>query len=465
MSGDDTSLRELAVVGCQFGDEGKGKVTDALAAEADLVVRYQGGPHTGHTVHVGEATYKFVQLPSGILDGAAAVLGNGVVVEPVKLLEEIRQLQRQGWTGQLQISELAHVVMPYHPLQDEARERWRGGQLATAAGTGMETGSGQLGSTKRGVGPCREDKIARVGLRLIDLLDDELLRERLERLVPLRRRILGEVYGLSEEELRPLDDVPALCRTLHEAGNALAPWLCDASRVLAEARAAGQRILYEGCQSVGLDIEHGAYPYVSSGYSSATGVTVGTGRPVGGDLRVLGVAKAYTVTVGGGPLPTEAPADVADYLVERGREYGTVTGRRRRVGWLDLAFLRKAVRVDGITDLALTGLDVLAGLDEVRVSTHYEVEGRRLDEYPADNRTASRVQPVYRTMPGWQDTDWGAVRTPADLPEQARCYAEWVAGELGVRLAAAGVGPDRSDLVVWAWPWQQHARTGAVVAP
>jgi adenylosuccinate synthase len=446
-------IRELVVVGCQFGDEGKGKVTDVLAGVADLVVRYQGGPHTGHTVHVGERTYKFVQLPSGILDGATAVLGNGVVVEPVKLWEEIRALERQGWSGDLRISELAHVVLPYHPLLDEARERWRGTQLATAAGTGMETGSGQLGSTKRGVGPCREDKIARIGLRLVDLLDGELVRERLSRLVPLRRKILAEAYGLGDDELAPLDDVPAMCQRLHETARALEPFMCDASRLLEQARAEGKRILYEGCQSVGLDIEHGTYPYVSSGYSSATGMPVGTGSPVSRDVRVLGVAKAYTVTVGGGPLPTEAPDDVADYLVERGREYGTVTGRRRRVGWLDLAFLRKAVRIDGIADLAVTGLDVIAGLDEVRVATHYALDGRRLEEYPPDNRTASRVQPVYTSLPGWPDTDWAAVRAPGDLPAPARAYAEWIARELGVRLVAAGVGPDRSDLVVWAWPW------------
>lgn len=453
---------EIIVVGCQSGDEGKGKFTDVFSAGADAVVRFQGGPHTGHTVVTREREYRFIQLPAGMNRGARGILGNGCVIEPVKLVEEMAALGVQPDPSWLLISEGAHVVMPYHRAQDHAMEQWRGDRWATSAASGFATGVGQLGSTKQGVGPCREDKVARIGLRMVDLLDADLLRVRLERLLPLKRAILERVHGIDLAEFGVDLDVDRMVEEYSGHGRFLEPVIGDVSLALREARQAGSLVVYEGAQSLALDVEHGTYPYCSSGYSAACGAPVGTGSPPGTPYVVVGVAKGYMAQVGGGPLPTELHDQVADHLVERGREIGTVTGRRRRVGWLDLAFIRKTVEIDGVSKLCLTNLDVLAGLPQIRVSTHYLVGGERRDTYPASLRDAARVEPVYETFEGWPDQDWDEVAAGGyeALPGPARAYAEFIVTTLGVDLAAISVGRRRDQTLMLSSPIPQVALAG-----
>ncbi|HEV2963495.1 MAG TPA: adenylosuccinate synthase [Candidatus Angelobacter sp.] len=448
-----TSGCDLIVVGCQFGDEGKGRFTDVFAQGAFAVVRYQGGPHTGHTVITEGGKFRFVQVPSGVLRGVMGVLGNGCVIEPGGLLDEMAVLESKGMPVKLRISESAHVVFPYHMAQDEAMERWRGGSVATSQ-AGVAEGLGQIGSTRRGVGPCREDKIARIGLRLTDLLEPEVLRARLCRLLPMKRLFIEKTLGSNLEELATFRkdawDLDNLVAKYHSYGCRLAPFMCDVSVLLSTARQEGRFLVYEGAQSIGLDIEYGTYPYCSSGYSAAGGVTIGTGSSPAIPFQIYGVAKAYTSRVGGGPLPTELDGPIADQIVERGFEYGTVTGRRRRVGWLDLVLLRHAVQVDGISHLCLGAIDVLAGLSEVKVATSYLINGSKSDRWPEKVSDWAKVQPVYATLPGWPDQDWQEVARqglPA-LSANARRYVEFVVEALGIELAAIAVGPSREATIV-----------------
>jgi adenylosuccinate synthase len=445
---------QLIVVGCQSGDEGKGKFTDFFSENAYAVVRYQGGPHTGHTVVTEEGVQRFVQLPSGITRGSIGVLGNGCVVDPGKLIAEAEELGVELSPERLLISEIAHVVMPYHLLQDELMEGWRGDTVATHAHSGFSVGRGQLGSTKQGVGPCREDKIARFGLRLVDLLDRDLLEERLSRIVPLKRALCEKVHGADREPLDPVFDLERMIEEHYDYGQQLAPCLGDVPSFMAEARREVRYVVFEGAQSLALDVEHGTYPYCSSGYSAAGGVTVGTGSPPSADFTVVGVSKAYMAQVGGGPLPTELDGETADHLVTRGREVGTVTGRRRRVGWLDLSFVRRALEIDGIEHLCLTNIDALAGLPEVKVATHYEVDGEPYYRYPSSLGVAARVEPVYETLEGWPDQDWDEVARGGleALSDPARRYVEFVAGELQVSLAAVSVGRRRDQTIMLEGP-------------
>jgi adenylosuccinate synthase len=436
---------DLIIVGCQAGDEGKGKFTDVAAARAHAVVRYQAGPNTGHTVVTDGREYRFVQLPSGLLHGAVGVLGNGCVIEPISLLTELDELRSGGLDLDLRISELAHVVFPYHVEQDSAEENWRGSEIATSGTTGFSNGTGRLGTTNRGVGPCREDKVARIGLRMVDLLDEALLRERLSRLVPMKRALLTQVLGGQPAQT----DVDQLVADYSQAGRALEPYLCDVSEWLRQSRMDGRDIVYEGAQSFALDLEQGTYPYVTSGHCSAAGVTVGTGTSPAQEFQVLGVAKAYMVQVGGGPLVGEVTGAVADHLITRGREWGTVTGRRRRVGWFDVPFVRRAIRTEGISQLCLTNLDVLAGLAEVPVVTGYEQDGRAVESYPVRLRDTATLTPSLTCLAGWSDQDWPAVarRGAGALPDNARRYLEFLETRLDVEIVAAGVGPDREETI------------------
>jgi adenylosuccinate synthase len=443
---------EVLVVGCQSGDEGKGKFADVFCEHADLVIRYQGGPHTGHTVVVDGTPIRFVQLPVGTDRGVRGVIGNGCVVDPAALLAEMAERGVED-PRQLLISRTAHVVLPYHRLQDEGMERWRGDAVAISGATGFADGSGQIGSTRKGVGPCREDKMARIGLRLVDLTDPDLTRARLARLVPLKRSLLVDTLGLPAETVDDALDIATLARDFHEYGRQLEPFLGDVSAELRAARASGANLVHEGAQSVALDIEHGTYPYCSSGYSAAGGVTVGTGSPPNLRLTVVGVAKSYMVQAGGGPLPAEITGPLADRLVRRGVEVGTVTGRRRRVGWFDVPFVRNAVLLDGVSHLCLTNIDVLAGLDEVAVATHYLLDGRRIEQYPVALAEASRVEPVLQTLPGWPEFDREQVALDGyrALPPAARAFAEFVSARVGAPLAALGIGRERRHTV-----WLDH---------
>ncbi|MEV0261786.1 adenylosuccinate synthase [Streptomyces sp. NPDC050617] len=440
---------DLVIVGCQAGDEGKGKITDLVSEGAYAVVRYQAGPNTGHTVVADGGEHRFVQVPAGVLRGAVGVLGGGCVIDPRSLLTELAGLRDGGLDIDLRISESAHVIFPYHIEQDIAQDDWRGPELATSAATGFADGTGRIGTTHRGVGPCREDKVARIGLRLVDLLDEDLLSARLARIVPLKRDLLERVFGRPDGKEPVADEVARLVEEYGAAGRSLEPQLCDTSHWLRQARAAGEYLVYEGSQSFGLDLEQGTYPYVTSGFTGAAGVTVGTGTSPAQRFAVLGVAKAYMVQVGGGPLVGELDGATAEHLVGRGREWGTVTGRRRRVGWFDAPMVRRAVEVEGITELVLTNLDVLAGLDEVQVITGYRVDGRTVDAYPVRLRDAAAVIPVLERLPGWPEQDWTDVarRGTEALPPAARRYIDRLAALLDVEIVAAGVGPDRRDTV------------------
>ncbi|MEU3985755.1 adenylosuccinate synthase [Streptomyces sp. NPDC026672] len=440
---------DLIIVGCQAGDEGKGKYTDIACESAYAVVRYQAGPNTGHTVVADGTEYRFVQIPAGVLRGSVGVLGNGCVIEPVSLLDELSSLRAAGLDVDLRISELAHVIFPYHVAQDAAEEEWRGTEIATSAATGFVHGTGRLGTTNRGVGPCREDKAARIGLRMAELLDEDLLYARLSRLVPLKRDLVERVLGRPVDPEPVAQEIDRLVAEYGAAGRLLEPHLCDVSRYLRQVRADGHHIVYEGAQSFGLDLEHGTYPYVTSGYSGAGGVTVGTGTSPAQDFSVLGIAKAYTVQVGGGPLMAEVDGAIGDHLVTRGREWGTVTGRRRRVGWFDVPMVRRAVEVEGIRRLCLTNIDVLAGLEEVMVVTGYRIDGRFTESFPTRLSDLASATPVLERLEGWGDTDWSRVapRGPAALPEAARRYVDHLAAALDVEIVAVGVGPERADTV------------------
>lgn len=454
-SGAATRGVELVVAGCQGGDEGKGRFTDVYAGEAWAVVRYQGGPNTGHSVTVGERRYRFVQVPSGYARGRMSVIGNGCVIDPIALLVELEELNARGFQAPLAISETAHVVFPYHRLQDQAMERLRGAEIAVSAATGLGTGEGRIGSTCTGVGPCREDKIARIGLRLLDLLEPELLRSRLRWLLSYKRAVLQPSLGLEAEAILAGEDwdLEALAERYAQAGERLAPFLCDVGRLLANGRREGRHILYEGAQSFGLDVEQGTYPFCSSGHSAANGVHVGTGTPPSVAFQVFGVVKSYMSQVGGGPLLTEISGPEADHIVERGQEFGVVTGRRRRVGWLDLPFVRRSVRGDGCTHLCVSCLDALAGLDTVKVATHYDIRGDRVDEIPRRLRDIADANPVYVSLPGWPDVDWEHVAREglSAVPANARSFLDFISSAIEIPIAAVGVGPSREHtIILWS---------------
>jgi adenylosuccinate synthase len=446
---------DVAIVGCQNGDEGKGKFSDVFASGADLVVRYQGGPHTGHTVQFDGKRLKFIQVPVGVARLKPSAVGNGCVIDPIALVGEINGLKELGLVVDLTIAPTCHVVFPYHRLMDEALESWRGPALATDGNSGLGQGAGQLGSTRRGVGPCREDKIARIGLRLIDVLDYATFERRLARLLDLKRRVINAIApGLargSEEDWSP----GRLARKYHDAVRELEPYLGDVAALMQRCRRGGGSVLFEGAQSLALDVEHGTYPYCSSGFSAASGLSVGCGRPPGLPLKVLGVVKSYTTTVGGGPLPTEIHDSLADRIAERGREYGTVTGRRRRIGWLDLGFVRKAVRLDGIEAICLSCLDVLAGLDTVKVCTHYDAGRRTFLEIPTALSDLAAVAPIYEAFPGWPEIDPHACLRDGlnGLPVEARTFVDFLSRELGTVIAAIGLGSDRTQTLTLTDPF------------
>ncbi len=423
------------VLGCQFGDEGKGKVIDVLADRADVVVRFNGGANAGHSVQVGPELFAFHLLPSGILrHGVMNVIGNGVVVEPAALLQELEDIRRRGYPGDnLRISDRAHVVMPYHKVQDRLEEDLKGKLKA--------------GTTGRGIGPCYQDKVGRFGIRMADLLDPAVLADKLETIVPIKQRLL-QAYG-SHEAL----DRKALYAEHAEYGKKLEKYVTDTSILLESELRAGKRVLFEGAHGTALDIDHGVFPYGVSSNVVAAQAAIGAGVGHRHITEVIGVAKAFTSRVGTGPVPTEVHDATADYLRDRGGgEYGTTTHRPRRMGWLDLVMLRMASRVNGLTGIAVTKLDVLGGLKTVRVCTAYALGDERIDEFPADMRVLGKVKPVYEDLPGWPDlpeAEWlGISRRGYDaLPEAARSYLERVAETMDAPVRLVGVGRDRAATI------------------
>lgn len=424
-----------AVVGLQFGDEGKGKFVDVLAGESDLVVRFNGGANAGHTVHVGADQFAFRLLPSGIIRPRVVnVIGNGVVVDPGQLLEEIDGLRKRSHEVEnLRVSDRAHVVMPWHKLLDELEEHAKG---PLAAGT-----------TKRGIGPAFEDKVGRWGIRMTDILDDVTLRKKLEMIYPVKQKVSRALGGADSFSLE------AVFNRYRGYGERLREFIADTSVLVNEALRAGKRVLFEGAQGTLLCVDHGIYPYGTSSACVAGAATVGAGVGPTAIGRVVGVAKAFTSRVGEGPFPTEVDDEVATHLRERGGgEYGTVTRRPRRVGWIDMVMLRMAARVNGLTDLAVTKLDVLGGLRTVRAAIAYDHFDQELREFPANMRLLAECSAVYREFDGWEDLpaeEWRRIAATGfgALPTAAQAYVRWIEQETGARLAFVSMGRGREDTI------------------
>ena len=424
-------MSTLVVVGVQWGDEGKGKVVDLLTREADVIVRFQGGNNAGHTLVVGGQKTIVRLIPSGVLhDGKVCVIGNGMVVNPEVLVEEIDTLQARGRLSDpeaLKVSELAHLVMPYHKAIDLARERLRG--------------AGKIGTTGRGIGPTYEDKMARVGIRFVDLLDDGVFAEKLGRNLAEKNVYLG-----TRLEERPLDYQQIFDDT-RRLRDRLGPYVADTSRYVHDALAAGRKVLFEGAQGTMLDVDHGTYPFVTSSNTLAGAVCTGAGIAPRHIDAVLGISKAYTTRVGGGPFPTEEHGPAGEKLRRDGGEFGTVTGRPRRCGWFDAVVVRTAARLNGLNGLALTKIDVLSGLPSIRVCTGYTHQGRRYDEVPAGAHLIEAVTPVYEELPGWNEP-LTAIRSLDALPPNARAYVERVETLVGVPVRMISVGAGREETIL-----------------
>jgi adenylosuccinate synthase len=430
-------MPNVVVIGAQWGDEGKGKFVDLLTQQADVVVRFQGGNNAGHTVVVGGEKTVLHLIPSGILHpGKACVIGNGVVVDPEVLADEIAELKARGFLKddeQLVLSLDAHVIMPWHKALDIAREN--------------RMGAGKIGTTGRGIGPTYEDKVARRGLRIRDLLDEaRLARKVKERLASAREELARLGASLDVEEA-------ALLKKHVDLGRTLAPYAKDASLWLHRAIKSGKSLLFEGAQGTLLDVDHGTYPFVTSSNTVAGNAACGSGVGPTALDRIIGISKAYSTRVGSGPYPSELMEATGDRLRQVGGEYGATTGRPRRTGWIDVLALRYAVRVNGLDGLAITKLDVLTGFPEIKIAIGYKCGERSFDEMPSDLETLERCEAVYETLPGWTEKLEG-VRRWDELPKAARTYLERVAQLAGVKIVAVSVGADRGETIVLENPFQ-----------
>jgi adenylosuccinate synthase len=429
-------MNTVAVVGTQWGDEGKGKIVDMLAVDADVVVRFQGGNNAAHTLVVDGRKYVLRLVPAGALHpGKACVVGNGTVVNPIALLGEIDELKKNGFMKDPELFRLsydAHMVMPYHIAIDRAREA-RAGKRA-------------IGTTGFGIGPAYEDKMARIGLRFEELLDQTAFIERLRRNISEKNAYLKAV--LKAKTLKADEIVEAM----KKARRRLLPYLCDSGAYLSEAIAAGKRVLFEGAHGTMLDIDHGTYPYVTSSNCIASAAYDGVGIGPSNQLAVLGISKGYTTRVGAGPFPSEFTGQLADSLREEGGEFGSATGRPRRIGWFDAVQARYAARVNGLWGVAITKLDVLTGLDPIKICVGYIVKGKRYDEMPPSHRMMLSAKPIYEEMPGWRESPANA-RTLDELPAAMRNYVDRVGDIVGVRIAMIGVGADRDATIVLQNPF------------
>ncbi len=422
-------MANVVVIGAQWGDEGKGKITDLLSRSADVVVRSQGGVNAGHTVVVQGQTFKLHLIPSGILyPNTECIIGSGTVIDPEVLLQEIEQLKTLNVSfDNLKISQTAHVTMPYHRLIDRAAEERRGDY--------------KIGTTGRGIGPTYADKSERTGIRVLDLMHPERLREQLEWTINYKNVILEKLYNL------PALDPEIVIVQYMKYAESLRPFVIDASLAIYEAVKQKKNILFEGAQGTLLDLDHGTYPYVTSSNPIAGGACVGAG--VGPTMidRVIGVAKAYTTRVGEGPFPTELTGGIGDILGDRGAEFGTTTGRRRRCGWFDAVIGRYAVRINGLDCLAITKLDVLDELDELKVCVAYEMDGKECNHFPSSSGELARCKPVYKTLPGWKQST-AECKSLEDLPKQALDYLKFLAELMEVSIAIVSVGPSRDQTII-----------------
>ena len=423
-------MANIVVVGTQWGDEGKGKIVDMLAEKADMVTRFQGGNNAGHTVVVDGTQTITHLIPSGILQNKVCLIGNGVVVDPKVLLEEVDKLLGMGVkidTKNLLISERAQIIMPYHQAMDHAREAAKGAQ--------------KIGTTGRGIGPCYEDKAARKGVRFVDLLDQEVFESMVREACEEKNFILTKFFGA--EAVAP----DAIIAEYTEYAKRLAPHITDVSVVLSQGIKQGKQVLFEGAQGTHLDIDHGTYPFVTSSNTVSGNVCAGSGVGPGQVDEVLGIVKAYTTRVGMGPFPTELLDEIGDRIQEKGAEFGATTGRRRRCGWLDMVLLEATARLNGLTGVAITKLDVLGGLESLSICTAYECDGKTVTHFPADLKVLAKCKPVYETLPGWSE-DISGVRKFEDLPENARNYLKRVEELLGAPIKVVSVGPGRDETMV-----------------
>jgi adenylosuccinate synthase len=424
-------LPNVVVVGTQWGDEGKGKIVDLLTEKASLVVRFQGGNNAGHTLVVGGEKFIFHLVPSGILHpGTVCVIGNGVVLDPEVFLMEVDRLSGRGievTPKNLRISERTQVIMPYHRRIDVAREE--------------KQGAGKIGTTGRGIGPCYEDKVGRRGIRVADLVNPEVFKAKLAEVLPEKNFYLEKFLGA-----QPFTQDEILGQYA-EMGARLKPFMTNVSVLLAQAEQEGNNILFEGAQGTHLDIDHGTYPYVTSSNPVAGGACTGTGVGPRQLHHILGIVKAYTTRVGGGPFPTECLDQVGDHLVECGVEFGSTTGRRRRCGWLDAVVLKDSANLNGLTGLAITKLDVLTSLNPVKICVAYEVNGSRRETIPATIQELERCRPIFEEMPGWSE-DIRGVRRLADFPQATRNYLKRLEELAGVPIQIISVGPDRDETIM-----------------
>jgi len=422
-------LANVIVIGAQWGDEGKGKITDLLSRSADVVVRYQGGVNAGHTIVVNGQTFKLHLIPSGILyPDTECIIGCGTVIDPQVVIGELEQLKQLNIsTANLLISQTAHVTMPYHRLIDQAVEERRGNH--------------KIGTTGRGIGPTYADKSERTGIRVLDLMEPEGLREQLEWTINYKNVILEKLYNLP-----PLDPQQVIDQYL-EYAEYLRPYVVDTSVKIYDAIKRRRNILFEGAQGTLLDLDHGTYPYVTSSNPVAGGACVGTGLGPTMIDRVIGVSKAYTTRVGEGPFPTELQGKIGELLCERGAEFGTTTGRQRRCGWFDAVIGRYAVRINGMDCIALTKLDVLDTLAEIKVCVAYEIDGDRCEHFPTNARHFARCRPIYKTLPGWQVSTTNC-RTLEDLPKQALDYLKFLAELMEVPIAIVSLGASRDQTII-----------------
>ena len=436
----------LAIVGAQWGDEGKGKVTDLLAERASMIVRFQGGNNAGHTIVRDGETFKFHLVPSGILHaGKTCVIGNGVVINPSVLTGEVEELRRRGIDpGGLRISANAHLIMPYHMLLDHAGE--------------VRLGKLQIGTTRRGIGPCYADKAARLGIRVQDLLDEKILRQKIYAAMEPKRQSLRPFAK------DPTLDLHTMTEEYRTLGHRLEPYIADTTRLIWEALDRDELVVFEGAQGTLLDIDHGTYPFVTSSNPVAGAACVGAGVGPRDIDDVWGIAKAYVTRVGAGPFPSELDDDIGTRIREVGGEFGTVTGRARRTGWLDLVALRYAARLNGMSGLVVTKLDVLTGIQPLSVAIRYlGPEGASFDEYPYHQSILHKASADFVEMPGW-DEDISGVRRLEDLPDAAREYLAFASDFLGVPIVMVGVGPDR-DQMIWTDAAERYAGAAPMAAP
>jgi adenylosuccinate synthase len=414
------------VIGTQWGDEGKGKVVDYFSKDANYVVRFQGGNNAGHTIKVGEEVYKLHLTPSGVIQGKIGVIGNGVVIDPEILINEIDQLRSRGISPKLLISDRANIIMPYHKILDGAEEK--------------KLGDEKIGTTKRGIGPCYSDKIARKGIRAIDLTDKNKLSKKLDAIIPIKKKFF-EVYGIQEKL-----DKNEIMEKYGEFGDCIKDYIVPTHIELNKAINSGKNILLEGAQGTMLDVDYGSYPFTTSSHTIAGGAVIGSGIGPKNINEIIGIVKAYTTRVGGGPLPTELLDENGKHLQEKGHEFGTTTSRPRRCGWLDLVVVKHSCQLSGITQIAITKLDVLDGLKTIKICIKYELNGKKIDYFPADIEDVKKCKPIYKDFNGWGEINKSATKL-SDLPQEAQEYLKFIEKELKTPISIVSIGPGRKETI------------------